>query len=75
LEVEDGWVTLTGEVDWAHQAASVEQCLLVGVKGVTNKIRLQQRTTPVELKQDIAAAFARHAQREANHIAIRRAGR
>lgn len=72
VEVEDGWVTLTGEVDWAYQSASAEQCLhpLVGVKGVTNKIQLQQRASPVELKQDITAAFARHAQREANHIEI-----
>jgi len=72
VEVEDGSVTLTGEVDWAYQSASAEQCLrpLVGVKGVTNNIRLTQRANPVELKQDIAAAFARHAQREASRIAI-----
>jgi len=72
VEVEDGSVTLTGEVDWAYQSASAEQCLhpLVGVKGVTNNIRLTQRADPVELKQDIAAAFARHAQREASRIAI-----
>lgn len=72
VQVEDGWVRLTGEVDWGYQSASAEQCVrpLVGVRGVSNEIRLKQRTNPVELKEDIAAAFARHAQREARHIAI-----
>lgn len=72
VEVEDGWVTLTGEVDWGYQSASAEQCVhpLVGVKGVTNGIRLKQRANPAEMRQDISAAFTRHAEREANHIGI-----
>lgn len=72
VEVEDGWVTLTGEVDWGYQSASAEQCVhpLVGVRGISNRIRLKQRADPERLRQEIAAAFTRHAQREANHIAI-----
>ncbi|MDE2605144.1 MAG: BON domain-containing protein [Burkholderiales bacterium] len=72
VEVEDGWVTLSGEVDWGYQSASAEQCIhpLVGVRGITNAIRLKQHVNPQELRQDIAAAFARHAQREASHIAV-----
>lgn len=72
VEVEDGWVTLSGQVDWAYQAASAEQCLhpLVGVRGVTNNVHLKQRTDPKALREDIAAAFARHAKREAQHIEV-----
>ena len=36
----------------------------------TRDIPLKQRTDLVERKEDIAAAFTRHAQREANHIEI-----
>lgn len=70
--VEDGWVTLSGEVDWGYQSASAEQCVhpLVGVRGVTNAIRLRRRADPAQLRQEIAAAFARRAQRDASQIAI-----
>lgn len=72
VEVENGWVTLTGEVDWAYQSASAEQCVrpLIGVRGVSNQVRLKQRANPADLRAEIAAAFARHAQRAANHITI-----
>lgn len=72
VEVEDGWVTLSGEVDWAYQSASAEQSVsaLVGVAGVTNRLTIRQRTNPQEIRQDIAAAFSRHAERAANHIQV-----
>lgn len=72
VEVEDGWVTLSGELDWGYQSASAEQAVhpLVGVKGVSNEIRLRQRANAGELRAGLAAAFSRHAQREANRIAI-----
>ena len=72
VEVDDGWVTLGGEVDWAYQSASAEQCIhpLVGVRGITNNVRLKQRVHPERLHEDITAAFARHAQREAQHIRV-----
>jgi len=72
VRVEDGWVTLTGEVDWSYQSASAEQCVqpLLGVRGVTNALRLRRRADPDQLRDEIAAAFARRAQRDASHIAI-----
>ena len=72
VEVEDGWLTLTGEVDWGYQAANAEQAVhsLLGVRGITNRIRLRQRADPEQLRQEIAAALARRAQREAGHIRI-----
>lgn len=72
VEVEDGWVTLSGEVDWGYQSASAEQALqpLVGVRGVTNQIRIAQRVNSAQIHSDISAALTRHAQREAKHIAV-----
>lgn len=72
VEVDQGWVTLSGEVDWGLQSASAERCVrpLIGVKGVTNQIRLRQHVNPAELRSDILAALTRQARREANHIDI-----
>jgi osmotically-inducible protein OsmY len=72
VEVEDGWVTLQGEVDWAYQSASAEQAVrpLVGVRGVSNELRLMQRASPQQIRANIVSALTRHAQREAAHIAI-----
>lgn len=72
VEVEDGWVTLTGELDWGYQSASAEQCIrpLIGVRGIGNQIRLKQRANPAGIRTDIESALTRHAQREAKHIAV-----
>ena len=72
VSVEDGWVTLGGEVDWPYQSASAEQSVhpLIGVKGVSNNILLRQRADPQQIRQSLEAAFARHAEREANHVSI-----
>jgi osmotically-inducible protein OsmY len=72
VHVDDGWVTLTGEVDWSYQSASAEQCIhpLLGVRGVTNALRLRRRADPEQLRDEIAAAFTRRAHRDASHIEI-----
>lgn len=71
-QVEDGWVTLTGEVDWAYQLASAEQCVhpLVGVRGVNNRITIRQQVHSGDIARQIEAALARHAQREARRISV-----
>jgi len=76
VEVEDGWVTLRGGLDWAYQSASAESAVrpLVGVRGVTNEIRLVQHAHAERIREDIAEALKRHAQREAGRIAIDVAG-
>lgn len=72
VEVEDGWVTLRGDVDWAFESASAEECVapLVGIKGVTNNITIRAQADSTGIARQIADAFARHAQREAGHISI-----
>ncbi len=72
VEVEQGWVTLSGKVDWSFQAMNAEKCIrpLVGVRGVSNEIQLKQQVNPEDLRKDLIAALNRHAVREANHIKI-----
>ncbi len=71
-EVEDGWVTLEGEVDYEYQRVSAEQCLrhLVGVRHLDNKITLRPRADAGDIGAKISAALARHARREADRIAV-----
>jgi len=72
VEVENGWVTLTGEVDWGYQLASAEQCIrpLVGVRGLTNHIHIKPRASSRDIGAGITAALTRQATREARHLDI-----
>lgn len=72
LEVDDGWVTLSGEVDWPYQFSSAEQCIrpLTGVRGVTNAVKIKPRVRGNDIAQQVAAALTRHAEREARHIDV-----
>ena len=72
VEVEKGWVTLTGEVDWGYQFASAEQCIrpLAGVRGMSNKITVKPRVQSKDIAAQITAALTRQATREARNIGI-----
>ena len=72
VEVEKGWVTLTGEVDWGYQLASAEQCIrpLAGVRGLFNKITVKPRVQSKDIATQITAALTRQATREARNIGI-----
>ena len=72
VEVEKGWVTLTGEVDWGYQLASAEQCIrpLAGVRGLFNKIAVRPRVQGKDIAAQITAALTRQATREARNIGI-----
>lgn len=72
VEVEKGWVTLIGEVDWGYQLASAEQCIrpLAGVRGLFNKITVKPRIQSKDIATQITAALTRQATREARNIGI-----
>lgn len=72
VEVEDGWVTLSGEVEWLYQSRAAERAVepLVGVRGVTNEITMRASVDSQRIRDQIMAAFTRHAHREAARIAI-----
>ncbi|MBT9475532.1 BON domain-containing protein [Polaromonas sp.] len=72
IEVENGWVTLTGEVDWRYQLVRAEQCIrpLAGVRGLYNRITIKPRASSKDVGAQITAALTRQALREARHITI-----
>jgi osmotically-inducible protein OsmY len=61
VKVEDGWVTLEGELPWHYQkeeAASVVK-YLTGVKGFINKITVKSELDDAIQKKDIQEALKR----------------
>ena len=74
--IENGWVTLTGEVTWGFQRLSAEDAIRfqVGVKGVTNHITLKPAVQPSEIKSVIEKALKRNAEIDAEHIQVSTAG-
>lgn len=72
VEVDNGWVTLTGELDWNYQSASAEQSIrpLTGVRGLTNKISIKPQASSSDIGSQISAALTRQAEREAKQISI-----
>lgn len=72
VEIEDGWLTLTGNVGWGYQSSSAEQSVrsLVGVRGLTNRITLKPQVASENVAEQISSALKRQATREAKHIAV-----
>jgi osmotically-inducible protein OsmY len=72
--VADGWVTLEGTVDLLREGDDAERAVrdLKGVRGVINKIVIGGPEVDAQLlREGIAEALARHAQREARHIDVK----
>ena len=72
VSVEDGWVTLKGEVEWQYQKTAAENAVrrLTGVKGVTNVITLKPRVFASDVKDKIEASFTRNAALDAKDIRV-----
>jgi osmotically-inducible protein OsmY len=70
--VTNGWVTLTGEVEWGYQidAAYVAVAHLLGVKGVTNDIQVKSSVKAANVKQKIEEAFKRSALLDSDGIRV-----
>jgi len=72
VKVQDGWVTLAGELDWNYQRDIAENDVyrLGGVKGVHNTIQIRRHADPVDVKTKITEALKRHAEVEADHVDV-----
>ena len=72
ITVRDGWVTLTGDVDWYYQktAAGDDVRKLSGVRGVINNIAIKPRVQAHDVKRKIEDALKRNAEVEAKAIRI-----
>lgn len=71
--VDDGWVSLDGAVDWQFQRSATEKAVryLTGVKGVINRISVQQpKVSAYEVNQRIEQALKRSAAVDADRITV-----
>jgi osmotically-inducible protein OsmY len=73
VTVSKGWVTLEGAVEWQFEKEAAERAArrIIGVRGVTNLIRVQPSTpSPTDIKQRIEAALLRDAETDAQRIQV-----
>jgi osmotically-inducible protein OsmY len=70
--VENGWVTLTGTLEWEYQKKSVLQLVqqVKGILGVHDRITIKPKVSAVAIKGDIEAALKRRALSEAGDIRV-----
>jgi osmotically-inducible protein OsmY len=63
VKVRNGWVTLTGDVNWDFQRRAAERAVrqLPGVVGISNLITIKPRVEPKDLKHRIEETFKREA--------------
>jgi len=70
--VENGWVTLRGEVTWEFQkeAATTAVRYVSGVKGVSNEITIRPREPAAALEKAIEQALKRNVDIDPNNITV-----
>jgi osmotically-inducible protein OsmY len=70
--IENGWVTLTGEVTWNYERSSAEDALefLSGVKGISNNITLKTGFKAVAIKDAIEKVLKRDAEIDEKNISV-----
>jgi osmotically-inducible protein OsmY len=71
-KVEDGWVTLDGEVEWQYQRNAAERAVryLTGVKGVANLVTIKTHASPYDVANRIKAALHRTAEAESKKVQV-----
>jgi osmotically-inducible protein OsmY len=76
VEVENGWVTLNGQLEYNYQkeAASAAVLNLEGVREITNNITIKSRNLDQIEKKDIERAFVRNWSVESQDIKVNVSG-
>ena len=72
VKVQQGWITLEGEVEWQYQKEGVENavCKLAGVVGINNLLIVRPKVSPEDIKGRIENAMARNAELDTSHIRV-----
>jgi osmotically-inducible protein OsmY len=72
VKVEEGWVTLEGEIFWKYQKDAAKKAAgsLVGVKGVTNNITIKSEVKEDIEKKSIVLALDRNAATNGEDITV-----
>jgi osmotically-inducible protein OsmY len=76
VAVEDGWITLEGQVRWQYQKTAAVDAVhsLTGEKGETNLITIMQTVDTAAIKDKIRKALERNADVEASRIKVEASG-
>lgn len=76
VKVEDGWVTLDGEVTWEFQKNVAKRVVgdITGVIGITNLIAIKPKVNADVIKEEIKKALERSADVEATNIQVKTEG-
>ena len=76
VQVQDGVVTLSGEVDWGYQKYAAEEAVryLMGVVWLSNQITVKPTVKPLDVKAKIESAFQRNALLDSRRIKIETRG-
>jgi osmotically-inducible protein OsmY len=72
VKVQNGWITLTGKVEWQYQKIAAAEAIvgLVGVYGVANNIEVKPSASAFDVKKRIEDALKRNAEVEARAIKV-----
>ena len=72
VQVENGYVRLTGEVEWDFQRRNIQQSIeqITGVRSVANLITVVPSVLPSDISRKITAAFQRSASIDSNKISV-----
>jgi len=72
VQVENGWVTLDGDVSWNFEKDAAKKSIihLPGISGVSNNIRIISAAKDIVEEKDIKAAFARNWSMADNEIHV-----
>jgi len=76
VQVQDGVLTLSGEVDWGYQKFAAEEAVhhLMGVVWLNNRITVKPTIKPQAIKDQIVSAFQRNALLDSRRIIIETCG-
>ncbi|UZJ57995.1 BON domain-containing protein [Pseudomonas sp. KU26590] len=72
VNVSDGWLVLSGEVESEHQRQTAGYAVryLQGIRGINNDITIKTHAYPDTIKADIESAFRRRASIDAHGIEV-----
>lgn len=72
VKVQNGWVTLTGKLDWNYQKQRAADAVrdIKGVVGITNQIELRPVVSKIDVKKHIENALKRSAEIEAAGVSV-----
>lgn len=73
VKVHNGWVTLSGSVDWQYQRSAAQESVrrLAGVRGVSNLVEIKPAASVGDVRARIEDALKRNASIEAQAIEVK----